>query len=366
MKKNLINEIHRISELIGSKSLISEQAVPKFLKSLLNVSDDIIKKVLKSSDTVSDDVLRKAKAGETLSDEAVELLLRNIDFNQLAKIIIDEGLMGSQYLNKIDDTIMIIKQNPDQINIILNKVDNVIDGLPFLSDGPDKLVKAIKSETRDRIMRGVSPETSHVVDDIFNNVVELLDDVPAGSVSDKIVNITSENIKKYEQFLKAAKEKGSVLQTFTQEQFNQAVSDLASNARRMDPNVFNEFKLVYAKNPGWWKSMSLGKKIIFVSSLVSLGPAAAAILYHSLKARFTNWGDIAFIKKIFEFNPDDIEKLTQSNVKKYLIDNYTIDVPSFNKEYKIHISNDKTKAIVRGPRNFKVSILDKKIIAEET
>ena len=304
MKKNLINEIHRISKLMGSKSLVSEQAVPKFLKSLLNLSDDITKKVLKSSDIVSDDVLRKAKAGEPLSDDAVELLLRNFDFNRLAKTIIDNQLMGNQYLNKIDDIIEIIKKNPDQTNVILNRVDNVIDELSFLSDAPDELVRAIKSETKDRITRGVSPETSRVVDDIFDNVAELLDDIPAGSVSDEMANITSQNIKNYEQFMIAAKEKGSLVQTFSQKQYDDAVSDLAV-------------------------------------------------------------GDITFIKKIFGFVSNDIEELTQSNVKEYLIDTYPIDEPSFNNEYAIYISDDKKTARVRGPKNFKVSISDNKIIAEE-
>ena len=365
MKKNLINEIHRISKLMGSKSLVSEQIIPKFLKSLLTLSDDITKKVLKSSDIVSDDVLRKAKAGEPLSDDAVELLLRNFDFNRLAKTIIDNQLMGNQYLNKIDDIIEIIKKNPDQTNVILNRVDNVVDELSFLSDAPDELVKAIKSETKDRITRGVSPETSRVVDDIFDNVAELLDDIPAGSVGDEMANITSENIKKYEKFMKAAEEQGSMVQTFSQQQYNDAVSDLAVGARRMDPDVKDEFKRLYANNPGWWKSMSWGKKLLYVCSLVSLGPTVAAILYYSTKARFTNWGDITFIKKIFGFVSNDIEELTQSNVKEYLIDKYPIDEPSFNNEYAIYISDDNKTARVRGPKNFKVSISDNKIIAEE-
>lgn len=46
MKKNLINEVSRIQELMG-KSIISEQtAVPKFLQKLFtSLGDDVVKKV---------------------------------------------------------------------------------------------------------------------------------------------------------------------------------------------------------------------------------------------------------------------------------------------------------------------------------
>lgn len=369
MKKNLINEINRISELMGGKPLLSEQAVPKFLKTLLNLGDDVIKKVIKSTDEVSDDVLRRAKAGQPLSDEAVELLLRNIDFDKFAKIIIDNQMMGSQYMDVIDMVIEQIKKNPDQLNVILAKVDSSIDKLPFLADGPDELIKSLKSETRDRIMREVSPESARVVDDIFadmlNDATTLMDDIPDEAISDKMRNTAKVNLEKYNQFITQAKKKGSSLQVFTEEQYQQVVNDLASSTRRMDPKVFEEFQKIYALNPGWWKSLSFGKKILYVSSLIGLGPTAAAVLIYGTKARFSNWGDVGYIRKLFGYASGDIEELTQSNIKDYIVKTFPVDEPSFNNEYVIYISDDKKTARVRGPKNFKVTLSDNKITAEE-
>ena len=112
MNKKIISEVSRISTLMGVKPLITEQAVPKFIKSLLNLSDDIVKKFYKTGDNVSDDLLRKVRNGESLSDDAIELLLRNIDFQNLSKIIIDGKWLGSNFDTLVDDVIDMINKTP--------------------------------------------------------------------------------------------------------------------------------------------------------------------------------------------------------------------------------------------------------------
>jgi len=153
MNKQIISEITRISTLMGTKPLITEQPIPKAVKSLLNLSDDIVKKFYKTGDNVSDDLLRKVRNGESLSDEAIELLLRNIDFKKLSKILIDNNNLGSNFNSFIDSIALKISNNPKSAQSILGKLNTFFDNIPFLDDAPEELITALKSETRERILR---------------------------------------------------------------------------------------------------------------------------------------------------------------------------------------------------------------------
>ena len=156
MNKKIISEVNRISTLMGVKPLITEQAVPKFIKSLLSLSDDVVKKFYKTGDNVSDDLLRKVRNGESLSDEAIELLLRNIDFQSLSKIIIDGKWLGSNFDTFVDSIVNKINENPKNTQAILDNFDTFIDNIPYLSDAPDELMVGLKNEIMDRIIRRTS------------------------------------------------------------------------------------------------------------------------------------------------------------------------------------------------------------------
>jgi hypothetical protein len=156
MNKKIISEVNRISTLMGVKPLITEQAVPKFIKSLLSLSDDVVKKFYKTGDNVSDDLLRKVRNGESLSDEAIELLLRNIDFQNLSKIIIDGKWLGSNFDNFVDSIVNKINENPNNTQDILDNFDTFIDNIPYLSDAPDELIVGLKNEVKERITRRTS------------------------------------------------------------------------------------------------------------------------------------------------------------------------------------------------------------------
>jgi hypothetical protein len=156
MNKKIISEVNRISTLMGVKPLITEQAVPKFIKSLLSLSDDVVKKFYKTGDNVSDDLLRKVRNGESLSDEAIELLLRNIDFQSLSKIIIDGKWLGSNFDNFVDSIVNKINENPNNTQDILDNFDTFIDNIPYLSDAPDELIVGLKNEVKERITRRTS------------------------------------------------------------------------------------------------------------------------------------------------------------------------------------------------------------------
>jgi hypothetical protein len=156
MNKKIISEVNRISTLMGVKPLITEQAVPRFIKSLLNLSDDVVKKFYKTGDNVSDDLLRKVRNGESLSDDAIELLLRNIDFQSLSKIIIDGKWLGSNFDTFVDSIVNKINENPKNTQAILDNFDTFIDNIPYLSDAPDELMVGLKNEIMDRIIRRTS------------------------------------------------------------------------------------------------------------------------------------------------------------------------------------------------------------------
>jgi CRISPR/Cas system CSM-associated protein Csm2 small subunit len=144
MNKQIISEVSRISTLMGVKPLITEQAVPRFIKSLLNLSDDVVKKFYKTGNNVSDDLLRKVRNGESLTDDAIKLLLRNIDFQNLSKIIIDGKWLGSNFDNFVDSIVDKINKNPENTKNILNKFNNFFDNIPFLDDAPEELITALK------------------------------------------------------------------------------------------------------------------------------------------------------------------------------------------------------------------------------
>jgi hypothetical protein len=156
MNKKIISEVNRISTLMGVKPLITEQAVPRFIKSLLNLSDDVVKKFYKTGDNVSDDLLRKVRNGESLTDDAIELLLRNIDFQSLSKIIIDGKWLGSNFDTFVDSIVNKINENPKNTQAILDNFDTFIDNIPYLSDAPDELMVGLKNEIMDRIIRRTS------------------------------------------------------------------------------------------------------------------------------------------------------------------------------------------------------------------
>lgn len=214
MKKNLISEISRISELMGAKQLVTEQAAVKFMKSLYSMSDDVIKNFMKSFDSEVDNAINIVKkadgtVADNVVDDAIDVLLRNIDFAKLANIIIDQKMLGSSFDSQINNVIEVIKKNPNKKAEILSKVDNAIDELSFLTDAPDELVKQIKSQTRSKIDNAL-PKASSATNILSDELDKLLreslnnnvDDVLNGtkSIDDVLKEFLTINGKKLSDF----------------------------------------------------------------------------------------------------------------------------------------------------------------------
>lgn len=154
MKKKLISEVSRIQELMG-KSIISEQPVPKLLKNIAVLGDDVIKKIFKTFDSDVDNAVNTIKRGETVSDDIIAKIARNLDFNAISKIIFDNKLLGPAFDSKIDESILFLKNNPDRYDSVIRQFDDTIDRLTYLRESPDELFESLKNELKSRIDNGI-------------------------------------------------------------------------------------------------------------------------------------------------------------------------------------------------------------------
>jgi hypothetical protein len=155
MKKNLINEVSRIQQIMG-KSIISEQAaVPKLLKNIAVLGDDVIKKIFKTFDSDVDNAVNAIKRGDTVSDEIIQKIAKNLDFNAISKIIFDNKLLGPAFDSKIDESILFIKNNPDSYDSVIQQFDDTIDRLTYLRGSPPELIQSLKNELKSIINNGI-------------------------------------------------------------------------------------------------------------------------------------------------------------------------------------------------------------------
>ena len=154
MNKKLISEVSRIQELMG-KSVISEQPVPKLLKNIAELGDDVIKKIFKTFDSEVDNAVNAIKRGDTVSDDIIERLARNLDFNAISKIIFDNKLLGPAFDSKIDESILFLKNNPDRYDSVIQQFDDTIDRLTYLRGSSPELIQSLKNELKSRIDNGI-------------------------------------------------------------------------------------------------------------------------------------------------------------------------------------------------------------------
>jgi len=171
MKNKILNEIHRISTLMGNENILSEQIVPKILKKFFSVlDDDAARQVLKATDNSQDDLIRKLRAGESLSDDAMELLLKVIDYDLLAKNLVDQKLLGDRLNVNIEKIITVLKENPGRYDELTKRMDDAIETMGLNNEFPDELISAVKKDVKGRIDDGIG-NTSKAADDIDINEI---------------------------------------------------------------------------------------------------------------------------------------------------------------------------------------------------
>lgn len=206
MKKKLISEVSRIQELMG-KSIISEQAVPKFLKSIFAMlGDDAVKKSVKLLDDEVDNAINSLRKGETISDDILEKLLKNLDWSNISKMILDGKLLGSAFDSKIDEAIEFIKNNPSKYNSTVLQFNNTLDKLPFLQDAPVELIDELKIVLKSKIddgIKGATKLSDSSLDDALRNLFDQnLESLVEGttSVDDIIKGFLQQNGKTLSKF----------------------------------------------------------------------------------------------------------------------------------------------------------------------
>lgn len=159
MKNTLITEINRINELMIGKSLITEQAVEKFLKDFLTkVGDDGFKKFFKKGITKSekDILLNKLKMGGALSDTDLQLILNKISPNTFAKFIIEKNLLGKSFNNRLSTYAQNLVSDPTKYDAVINSFNRGIDRNVLLQDAPDFIKKALKNEIKIKLDNKIS------------------------------------------------------------------------------------------------------------------------------------------------------------------------------------------------------------------
>lgn len=158
MENKLLNEIRRIGNLMGNENILSEQRIiPQILKKIFSdIDDDVARRVMRTTDDTYDDIIRKLRAGETLSDDAVELLLKVIDYDLLAKNLINTDELGDILKPNIEKIINAINENPSKYDELTSKLDDIVEEFGGVNNFPTDLTDAIKKNVRSKIDDGVS------------------------------------------------------------------------------------------------------------------------------------------------------------------------------------------------------------------
>lgn len=386
MKNTLNEDIKRIHEIMGLK-VITEQSIPRpLIKSVLKNSDDeayALRKLFNLADNEIDNILRQIdRVGvDNLSDDVLELLARqtidNVD--DIVKFMKVGKYLGSNF-DEIAGTIIKRFESVNEIPYELrdgavNLYRKKLDELPYLEGADEikeKLVRDFQSQFdetfNDRIIRGattsVNKELESLVDEILGT--DILSDVPVDAVSQATRDMVAKNTAAYKEFIREAKKTKSYLRNISEEEYNKVMSDLLSSVKRIDPDTLAEIKRIHLGNPSWWSKKPWWAKVSFLIGAIGGGAPLAWLALRFLWERVTNMGDIQAVDRWFdEYILGKTMKLTQKNVKEHLIDKYPIDEPTFNDSYTIYLSEDLQTARVRGPRNFKITLVDGNISSVE-
>jgi len=131
MERKLLNEIERIADLMSVKTILTEQPiVAKILRGMFkSADDDVARKILKTTDNSADDLIRKIRNGENLSDDALELLYRKIDYTDLAKTLLDNKALGSKFDGEFQRLLNVLKDDPSKKDVVLDGLNKYFDGL---------------------------------------------------------------------------------------------------------------------------------------------------------------------------------------------------------------------------------------------
>jgi hypothetical protein len=261
MKKNLINEVSRIQQIMG-KSIISEQAAAlKVLKNIFtDFSDDALRKIFKTFDSDIDNAVNAIKRGDTVSDDIIVKLIKNLDFESISKIIFDNKLLGTQFDSNIDEAILFLKNNPKNYDSVIEQFNNTIDKLTYLRGAPPELVQSLKNELKNIIDDGVRA-SSKITDSTLYDALRNIFDQNMESIIDGTKSIDDV----LNEYLRA---NGTTLSKFYNPKEIKLYIEQMTDVLRQNLEKSTQIDVVYADLSKVWDKMTLVQKRDFAKKSI--------------------------------------------------------------------------------------------------
>lgn len=208
MERKLLNEIERIADLMSVKTILTEQPiVAKILRGMFkSVDDDAARQLLKTTDNSADDLIRKIRNGENLSDDALELLYRKIDYTDLAKTLLDNKALGSKFDGELQRLLNVLKDDPSKKDAVLDGLNKYFDGLSEAEGFTPELIDGLKKETSNRVesvLKQIPNVATEELDNLLRQTLEAsVDEILVGSksIDDVLSEFLTNNGKKLSQF----------------------------------------------------------------------------------------------------------------------------------------------------------------------
>lgn len=371
MNKKLITEIEKIQRIIFTKEIITEAMAPAFLKKVFSLADDVVKSFMKTD--LTDDIINSIRKGEQLTDETIERLFKNIDFNKLATIIINKKFLGTAFDDQVDRVIELIVKNPKQQESILQKLDDSIDNIAFISEAPEQLKTAIKKRTRTKVIDSLVEGIEDVFDTIDNelqsldNIIQDMDPKSVGKI--RWSQFWNGRLSDYDLIRQKAAKSGSYIELFNDKQIKDILERAANTAKSLDPKLQDELNKVF-KQP-WWKSLNLWQKTAFIFTFIGAGPYVVVVLGWLFLKRLTGAGDVKylwdFLNGVEAKSEGRIIELSNSNIENWFAQTYPasyVDSGNFRSNFTVTINNSKTRAVIEtndGSQEWEVSLTENKI-----
>jgi hypothetical protein len=392
MNKKLITEIGKIQRIIYNKEIITEAMAPAFLKRVFSLADDVVKSFMKTD--LTDDIINSIRKGEQLSDEAVDRLLKNIDFNKLSATIINNKMLGTAFDEQVDKVIELIRKNPKQQEIILQKLDDSIDNIAFLSEGPEQLKNAIKKRTRAKVTESLVEG----IDDVFSAIddyVNLLDEY-GQKVSDNIADNTpglppdlkkqterywdtfwtkketyAEMLKRrapYAKSIRVGKGETEKILPGGADIGGRSIDDIQKILDR--PTEQQRLVIDNIIKSNWWTALpTLVKSSIVIAILTGGGALTTGQLFLDLINGLLSLSNEGIQNQLLSRLENELKEkegiittLTPKNVENWFSETYPasyIDSDNFKNNFSVSINNTKTKAVIEtndGSQEWEVSI----------
>jgi hypothetical protein len=201
MNKKVLSEIRRIETLMESQ-ILNEQAAPivSFIRRLIrNYGDEVTQTIIRQGDDAAETTLNAIKRGESITDDAADYLVRNLDFARLAVNLFDNAGFGKAYREKMQQAAQSIKSGAktrEQIIALFNDAIDQSAASGVLNDAPEELLVSLKKELPSILDDEIAKFEAQFFKKIGNISLKVFNKLPLVSRNFKtIVNVLAEQAK---------------------------------------------------------------------------------------------------------------------------------------------------------------------------